>query len=69
MLSYTCLDFISDVGVTDHRHCMIDNIKNKTEGLHLQQCSLKNRSLRKLAISPKASFFSVTFFICSIMEI
>ena len=69
MLSYTFLDFISDVGVTDQRHCMIDKIKNKIEGLHLQQCSLKNRSLRKLAVSPKALFFSVTVFICSIMEI
>ena len=40
MLSNTFLDFVSDVGVTDHRqYDMIDNIENKIESLHLQQSS------------------------------
>ena len=65
MLSNTFSDFISDMGVTDHRHCMIDSIENKIESLHFQQCSLKNRSLWKLVISPEASFFCCN---CSYMQ-
>ena len=42
---------------------MIDNIENKIENFHLQECSLKNRSLSKLVISLEASFFNVTVFI------
>ena len=30
---------------------MIDNIESKKENLHLQECSLKNRSLWKLVTS------------------
>ena len=30
---------------------MIDNIESKIESLHVQECSLKNRSLWKLVIS------------------
>ena len=30
---------------------MIDNIENKKENLHLQECSLKNRSFWKVVIS------------------
>ena len=41
MLSKTCLNFISDMEVTDHRHSMIDNIESKIENLQLQKCSLK----------------------------
>ena len=69
MLSNTFSDFISDMGVTDHRHCMIDNIENKIESLHLQQRSLKNRLLWKLVILLETSFFIATVFIYSIMEI
>ena len=35
MLSNIFSDFISDKGVTVHRHCMIYNIENKIESLHL----------------------------------
>ena len=45
---------------------MIDNTENEIKNLHLQERSLKNRSLWKLVISPEASFLTV--FICSIME-
>ena len=38
---------------------MIDNIENKIESLHLQECSFKNRSYRNLAITLEASFFDV----------
>ena len=38
---------------------MIDNIENKIESLHLQECSLKNRSPWKLVISLEASFFNL----------
>ena len=69
MLSNTFSDFTSDMGVTDHRHCMIDNIENKIESLHLQQRSLKNRLLWKLVILLEASFFIATVFLYSIMEI
>ena len=51
MLSKTCLNFISDMEVTDHRHSMIDNIESKIENLRLQKCSLKNRSFWNLVIS------------------
>ena len=51
MLSKTCLNFISDMEVTDHRHSMIDNIESKIENLQLQKCSLKNRSFWNLVIS------------------
>ena len=50
MLSNTSFDFISDMGVTDHRH-YIDNIESKIENLCLRECSLKNRSFWKLVIS------------------
>ena len=40
MLLNTSLDFISDMGVTDHRHYDC-NIENKKENLHLKECSLK----------------------------
>ena len=59
MLSNIFLDFISDMGVTDHRHCIIDNTENKIESLHLQQCSLKN----SLVILAEASFFTVNVYI------
>ena len=42
---------------------MIDNIKNKIESLHFQECCLKNMSLWNLVISLEASFFNVTFYI------
>ena len=51
MLSKTCLNFISDMEVTDHRYSMIDNIESKIENLQLQKCSLKNRSFWNLVIS------------------
>ena len=56
---------------------MIDNIENKIESFHLQQCSLKNnlhvalknRSLWKLVILLEAYFFNVTVFTYSIMDV
>ena len=54
--------------VTDHRK-QIDDLENKIEHLHLQECSLKSRSLWKLVISLQASFFNVTVFIYNIMEV
>ena len=59
MLSNTSSNFISGM----------DDIENKIKDLHLQECSLKNRSLWKLVISLEASFFTVTVFIYSIMEV
>ena len=50
MLSNTSLDFISDMGVTDHRH-YVDNVENKIEHRRLQESFLKNRSFSKLVIS------------------
>ena len=50
MLSNTSSDFISDMGVTDHRH-YVDNIENKIENRRLQESFLKNRSFSKLVIS------------------
>ena len=50
MLSNTSLDFISDMGVTDHRHYN-DNIENKIENRGLQESFLKNWSFLKLVIS------------------
>ena len=50
MFSTASLDFISDIGVTDHRH-MIYNIESEIENLRLQECSLKSRSFWKLVIS------------------
>ena len=49
MLSNTSLDFISDMGVTDHRH-YVDNIESKIENRRLQESFLKNRSFWKLVI-------------------
>ena len=49
MLSNTSLDFISDMGVTDHRHYFY-NIENKIENHQLQESFLKNRSFWKLFI-------------------
>ena len=50
------------MGVTDHRHYDLENkIENKVDSLHLQECSLKNRSSWKLVMSLEASFFDVTF--------
>ena len=40
---------------------MIDNIEKKLENLCLQECSIKNRSLKKLVISLEASFFKQLF--------
>ena len=40
MLSNISLDFILDVGVTDHDN-IIDNIENKKENLRLREYSLK----------------------------
>ena len=67
MLSNTFSDFISDMRVTDHG-TIIDNIENKIESLHLQECSLKNRFFWKLVISLEASCFDVNVFIYSIRE-
>ena len=50
MLWNTSLDFISDTGVTDHRH-YADNIESKLENRRLQKSFLKNRSFWKLVIS------------------
>ena len=50
MLSNTSLDFISDMGVTDHRH-YVDNIGSKIENRRLQESFLKNRSFSKLVIT------------------
>ena len=49
MFSNTSLDFILDMGVTDHDN-IIDNIENKKKNLLLQEYSLKNRSFWKLVI-------------------
>ena len=68
MLSKTFSNFLSDMRVTDHRK-QIDDIENKIKNLHLQECSLKSRSVWKLVISLEASFFNVTVFIYSIMEV
>ena len=67
MLSNSFSDFISDMEVTDHTDALItltiisitpiDNIENKIESLHLQECSLKTRSLWKLVILLEPSFF------------
>ena len=67
MLSNSFSDFISDMEVTDHTDTMItltiisitpiDNIENKIESLHLQECPLKIRSLWKLVILLEPSFF------------
>ena len=54
------------MGVTD---TMIDNIKNKIESLHFQECSLKNMFLWNLVILLEASFFNLTVFIYSIMKV
>ena len=59
------------MGVSDHRHYdryLIDNIENKTENLRLQECSVKNRSFRKLVISLEISFFNVNTFLMSIFK-
>ena len=40
MLSNISLDFILDMGVTDHDN-IIDNIENKKENLRLREYSLK----------------------------
>ena len=40
MLSNISLDFILDMGLTDH-HNIIDNIENKKENLRLREYSLK----------------------------
>ena len=48
MLSNTSLDFISDMGVTDHRHD-VDNIESKIENRKLQESFLKNRSLLEVS--------------------
>ena len=56
MLSNTFSDFISDMRVLI-TNTMIDNIKNKIENLHLQECSLKNKPFWKLVILLEASFF------------
>ena len=48
---------------------MTDNIENKIESLHLQECSLKNRSFWKLVISLEASFFDVPAFTYSMREV
>ena len=50
MLSNTSLNFISDMGVTDHRH-YVDNIERKIEDRRLQESFLKNRFFWKLVIS------------------
>ena len=50
MLSNTFLDFISDMGVTDHRH-YVDCIESKIENRRRQESFLKNRSFCKLFIS------------------
>ena len=47
MLSKTSLDFISDMGVTDHRH-YVNNIENKIENHRLQESFLKNWAFLKL---------------------
>ena len=47
---------------------MIDNIENKIDDLHLQECSLKYRSFWKLFIFLEASLVNVTVFIYSIMH-
>ena len=49
MLSNTSLNFISDMGVTDHRH-YVNNIENKIENRRLQESFLKNWSFWKLVI-------------------
>ena len=69
MLSKTFSDFILDIGVTDHTDTMINNIENKIESLHLQEWSVKNRSLWKLFIALEALFFNTTVFVYSIMEV
>ena len=50
MLSNTFSDFISDMGITDHKHYG-QYTENKVESPHLQEYFLKNRSLWKLVIS------------------
>ena len=49
MLLNTFLDFISDMGVTDHRH-YVDNTESKIDNRRLQESFLKNRSFWKLVI-------------------
>ena len=48
MFSNISLNFVSDIGVADHT--MIDYTENKIENLHLQECSLTNRSFSNLVI-------------------
>ena len=50
MLSNMSFDYISGMGVTDHKHYDLDT-ENKVENLRLHECSLKNRSFWKLVIS------------------
>ena len=49
MLSNNSLDFISDMGVTDHRHCDRQFREQKRESSS-SGCSLKNSSFWKLFI-------------------
>ena len=57
MLSNTFSDFISDMEVTDERHCDRYYIKNKIESLYFQECSLKNMPLWNFVILLEASFY------------
>ena len=50
MLSNTSLDFIKDMGVTDHKH-YVDNVESKIENSRLLESFLKNRSFWKSFIS------------------
>ena len=49
MLLNTFLDFISDMGVTDHRY-YVNNTESKIDNRRLQESFLKNRSFWKLVI-------------------
>ena len=57
MLSSTFSDFISGMEVTDHRY-----YDTKIKNLHLQECSLKNRSL-EFGYFARSINFNVTVFI------
>ena len=48
MLSNGSLDFISDIGVIDHRD-YDRSIESKIENLQLQEYSLKNRSFQEVS--------------------
>ena len=50
MLGNISFDFISDTGVTDHRH-YADDIESELENRRLLESFLKNRSFWKLVIS------------------